>query len=58
MAERTRSKQRATKVKRIRKQVASKRAAPSKGVNMDDLVGSISITVDPLVYQRSVRNEW
>lgn len=58
MAEKTRSKQRTPKLKRARKPVARKRPAPAKGVNMDDLVGSITISVDPLEYQRSIRNEW
>jgi hypothetical protein len=58
MADKTSSKQKASKSKRARKPFARKRAAPVKGVNMDDLVGSITISVDPLEYQRSIRNEW
>jgi hypothetical protein len=28
------------------------------GVDMSDLVGTIQITVDPLVFQRNIRDEW
>lgn len=34
------------------------RRSTNKGVDMSDLVGTIKITVDPMEYQRSIRNEW
>jgi len=34
------------------------KASQGKGVDMSDLVGTIKITVDPLVHQRSIRDEW
>ncbi len=29
-----------------------------KGVDVSDLVGTIKLTVDPLDFQRSIRDEW
>ncbi len=39
----------------------SKKVSPSKKFSLADLkklAGSISLTVDPLKFQRKVRNEW
>jgi hypothetical protein len=49
--------------KAARRQPRSKPSAKRKpirsaGVNMDDLVGTIAITVEPVEFQRRIRDEW
>lgn len=58
MAEKTKARTKKVVKKRVRKTAVPKKTVAKEGLNMDDLVGTISITVDPLVYQRSIRDEW
>ncbi len=44
------------KVKGVIRQVSS--GPKTKGVDMSDLVGTIQISLDPMVFQRKIRDEW
>jgi len=54
------------KAKRKRSAATSKKATITKvrrkikssGVSVKDLVGKIKLTVDPVEFQRSIRDEW
>lgn len=58
MAEKTKGKTRKALKKRPGKTVTSRKRVQQGGLNMDDLVGTITISIDPVEYQRSIRNEW
>jgi hypothetical protein len=44
------------KVKGALKKVSSR--PKKKGVDMSDLVGTIQLSLDPVEYQRKIRDEW
>lgn len=55
MATPTRSKRKPARrgsIKRVSKK------AVQKGINVKDLVGTIKLTVDPVEFQRRIRDEW
>lgn len=45
-----------SKKKGVIKKISS--GPKKKGVDMSDLVGTIQLTIDPMEYQRQIRDEW
>lgn len=58
MAEKTKAKNGKALKRRTKRVAVPKKGVSSEGLNMDDLVGSITISVDPLEFQRRIRDEW